>query len=127
MREQQMAERQIDHMVALAATDNLTSIGIALLSGAMLVGFAPDETALNYIVYDGRLWSNLRGDAAPVKIDWRDIQRQERLFAECNVICQLDRPAPAASCSNRQGRSFAFLPWHPDPSLPSHHDPVIHP
>lgn len=127
LREQQMAEHQIDHMVALAATDNLTSIGIALLSGAILVGFARDATALNYIIYGGRLRSNLQSDAAPVKIDWQDLEGQKRLFAKHNVICQLDRPASAALRDKSQDRSFVFRPWHPSRPNPSDHDAVIHP
>ncbi len=55
LRVEQMAERRIEHFVALIAIDNIVSIGNALLSGAILVGFRRDETAMNFVVYSGRL------------------------------------------------------------------------
>jgi ribosomal protein S18 acetylase RimI-like enzyme len=111
LRERQMAERGIDHMVALVATDNLLSIGNALLSGAMLIGFARDETALNYLVYGGRLSGRVQQGGNPAKVEWRDQPAQERLFAAGHVACGLDRASPGSGSPNRkQDRSLVFFP-----------------
>jgi hypothetical protein len=108
LRREQMADRHIEHMFYLAAIDNLGSL-VALVPGAMLVGFRRDETAMNYIAYCGCLQADVRADILPVSIDWRDRNRQEELFSERLVVCGLSRlSSPSAAGGERHG--FNFLP-----------------
>lgn len=112
LRFEQIAERRIDHVVGLIAADNIVSIGNAVLAGALLVGFAHDDTSLNYIAYAGCFRDRLRNDAMPITVGWKDHKQQQRLFAERNVICDLSKPSTVASsiATTVGDRQFAFRP-----------------
>ncbi len=111
LRVEQMAERRIEHFVALIAIDNIVSIGNALLSGAILVGFRRDETAMNFVVYSGRLRSQVRDDVPPVRADWRETERHRRLFGERLVVCAFNRRAAEGSSPGKRGNhEFLFYP-----------------
>jgi GNAT superfamily N-acetyltransferase len=114
-RAEQLNERHADHMLGLVAVNNLVSIGNSLLAGALLIGFADDETAMNYIVYIGRLRDSLQIRAKPIVLNWQDHIKQMRLFAERHVVYDLGRAVdPKASLSNRTGdRQFWFCPLDP--------------
>ena len=103
LRSQQRIERQIDHMVGLIATDNIVSIGNAVLGGALLVGFVHDDTSLNYIAYAGRLRDRLP-DVTPVVVGWNDHGQQQQLFAKRNVVFNINRPMSGQSSE----RHFLF-------------------
>jgi hypothetical protein len=109
---QQLADRHIDHVLGLIAVDNIVSIGNAVLGGLLLVGFARDETSLNYIAYHGRLRDWLSTDATLVSVGWKDHDRQQRLFAERKVVCDFRSPNKTGlSVSGAlDDRQFAFLP-----------------
>jgi hypothetical protein len=106
-RKEQMAARQIDHMLGLIAIDNMPSIGNALISGAMLIGFTNDETAMNYLAYRGRLQARVCADLAPKWTDWLNRERQELLFVGRHVVCDIRRSVPTDRTKNR---SLGFCP-----------------
>lgn len=92
LRRQQIADRRIAHVLGLIAVDNIVSIGNAVLAGALLVGFARDETSLNYIGYAGSLRDRLRKDVMPLTVRRDDHERQQHLFTKRNVVCGLSQP-----------------------------------
>jgi GNAT superfamily N-acetyltransferase len=108
LRSQQMNERQVDHMLGLAAIDNVSSISSALHAGALLVGFARDETALNYIVYAGRLCKRLIPNVPPIMISHSDHNEQNRLFGQRHAICDVGRPSRFALGASRDDAEFQF-------------------
>jgi ribosomal protein S18 acetylase RimI-like enzyme len=101
-RTSQIAERGIDHYTGLVAVDNLVAIkNLVASSGHLLVGFARDQTSLNYITYFGCLRGRLSTAALPCGVSWQDIERQQRLFAQCNVVCDFK---PAGHTERTAGR-----------------------
>ena len=112
LRMEQIAARRIDHVLGLIAVDNIASIGNAVLAGALLVGFARDETALNYVAYAGRFRERLRSDALPIIVGWTDHDRQRRLFAERRVVSEFHRRAPPGipGAGANGDRQFGFRP-----------------
>ncbi len=87
LRREQIVERRIDHMLGLISTDNIVSIGNAALAGILLVGFANDETSLNYIAYAGSLRERLRRDERAVLTGVDDRQQQTSLFLQKYAAC----------------------------------------
>ena len=111
-RQAEMALRQVEHVVGLVAVDNLLSIGNTLHAGALLVGFARDETAMNYIGYGGRLESALQMDAEPIEVDWRNLEVQAALFARRQVVVRIRRQANGSESreTGQPDRLFSFCP-----------------
>ncbi len=87
LRREHIVERGIDHMLGLISTDNIVSIGNAVLAGILLVGFAKDETSLNYIAYAGLLRERLQRDKGAVLTEVDDRQQQNSLFIEKYAAC----------------------------------------
>lgn len=112
LRWEQIAERRIEHVLGLVAVDNIVSIGNVVLAGGLLVGFARDETSMNYIAYAGCLRDRLRKDAMPVSVAWHDHEQQQHLFVERNVVCNLNRSnaTDSSASGNPIQRRFAFQP-----------------
>lgn len=110
LRQREIEARRIEHMVGLVAVDNLISIGNVLHSGALLAGFARDETAMNYIAYGGRLNARLRNDVAPTEVEWRDHEMQRSLFERGHAACSLLRTPTSAATARGAGRQFSFRP-----------------
>ena len=109
IRFQRMAEMKVDHFFGLAAVDNLSSVGGVLRAGAIVVGFAADETAMNYIVYWGHLRERLRRDLPPIAVDPGDHKEQERLFMLRHAGCRLLRPSSGERQASAELR-IEFLP-----------------
>jgi GNAT superfamily N-acetyltransferase len=111
-RSRQLADRGVQHYLALVAVDNLPSIGNIRNAGSMLVGFARDETALNYIVYSGCVRERVMTNALPVLVSYRDRNQQNRLFAQRHVICDVSHPAGFELGASRDDSEiqFHFLP-----------------
>ena len=111
VRLEEMIARRIDHMISLVAVDNLASIGNSLLAGAILVGFARDETAMNYILYVGTLSDRLNLHATPIEVVGTDQKKLKRLFAEGYAVCGLGRPTSGPGSPRDSGaRLFRLLP-----------------
>jgi GNAT superfamily N-acetyltransferase len=113
IRLQQMKERRIDHCLGLSAVENLPSIRSVLRAGSLIVGFARDETALNYIVYTGHLRERLMSDVPPVTVSSMDHNQQDQLFAQRHAICGLSHPGVSEPASSQHGGGecqFRFLP-----------------
>lgn len=110
LRQREIEARRIEHMVGLVAVDNLVSIGNVLHSGTLLVGFARDETAMNYLVYGGRLNARLRTDAMPIDVDWKDHELQRSLFERRHAVCGLARGPRRPTPGSDRPRQFSFLP-----------------
>ena len=51
------------------------------------MGFARDQTSLNYITYFGCLRGRLSTVAIPYEVSWQDVERQQRLFTQRSVVC----------------------------------------
>jgi GNAT superfamily N-acetyltransferase len=89
LRFQQMAQRQVDHFFGLTAIDNLRSISSVLQAGSLLVGFARDETALNYVVYWGHLCGRLTTKVPPIMVNNKDVKQQKLLFSQRYAVFNL--------------------------------------
>jgi hypothetical protein len=105
LRQREIETNRIEHMVGLVAVDNLVSIGNVLHAGALLVGFVRDETAMNYLVYAGRLQANLTMGSPPLEVDWQDHETHASLFERRHAVCGLAR-----AVAEGEGRKFHFLP-----------------
>jgi hypothetical protein len=90
-------------VIGLAAIDNLSSLANILRSGGLLVAFARDETAMNYVGYAGFL--RAQAEAPPRVLACDDFAGQAQLFAEGLVITEMKR-----SPSGR--RNFLFRPMY---------------
>jgi hypothetical protein len=114
----QMTDRQVDHFFGLIAVDNLPSIATNLHAGCLLAGFARDQTALNYVMYWGRLRQALPTDAVPTLVPITERKHHRRLFRKRHVICGLSRVmgGTAALCRNTD-RQFEFLPINFDHTM----------
>jgi hypothetical protein len=122
LRWQQIRQRQIDHVLGLIAVDNFVSIGNALLGGLLLAGFARDETSLNYIAYAGRFCEGLPTGTEPITVGLNNHERQQQLFAEGHVVCDvphLNHPISSA-VRTTDDRQLAFVPWPAHCKKPSH-------
>jgi hypothetical protein len=112
LRRQQIADRRVDHVLGLIAVDNIMSIGNVVLAGVLLVGFARDETALNYIAYSGSFRDKLGTDRVPLIVRWNDQEQQQRLFAQQYVVCDLTQPRAVdhSVADSMDERQFTFRP-----------------
>jgi hypothetical protein len=108
-RHEEMAAHGIDQIFYLIAIDNFASINL-LFPGVLLVGFMPDETAMNYIVYGGKLRANVHADEQAVMVDWRDHARQQQLFEERCVVDDLILAAESRHARDQERCRFAFVP-----------------
>ena len=98
-----LLNRSVRHMVGLVDVTNTASIASILRSGAILVGFANDETSLNYIAYGGKLKELI---SASFPLQWaplNDLVAQQRLFADATVAVSLKR-------SEAGSRELGFAP-----------------
>jgi hypothetical protein len=105
LRQREIEANRIEHMVGLVAVDNLVSIGNILHAGALLVGLVRDETAMNYLVYAGRLEANIVRESPPFEVDWKDHDAQVSLFERRHAASGFAR----ARAGDGQ-RKFGFLP-----------------
>ena len=111
----EMAERQAEHLVGLVAVDNLLSVGNILHAGGLLVGFARDETAMNYIAYGGRLESALKLEHQAVDVGWQDFDKQRALFENRHAAFRLKRRQARSSSApaDVDDRPLGFRPMDP--------------
>ncbi|MEP7172937.1 MAG: hypothetical protein ABI705_05540 [Aestuariivirga sp.] len=106
LRRRLLVERGIHHMAGLVAIDNLLSIGSILRTGAALVGFQADETAMNYIAYGGERLSRLERQSGSVAVPVGATDQQAQMFDSGHVAVEL-RPGRATQ------RDLLFLPLIP--------------
>jgi hypothetical protein len=114
-RRAELDRRGTRHFLGLIAVGNWLSLGNAVHAGGVLVGMAPDETSMNYVVYSGELLRD-RAATSECLLDWRDADGHERMFAAGGVVTGIDggeRPAEGATESasetaERKTRRFVF-------------------
>jgi hypothetical protein len=104
LRVSEMSHRGIEHMISLVAIDNMASIGNALLAGALLVGTAPDPTAINYILYVGTFRDRLDRSARSVDVSSERHEEIMLLFEKGYLAYGLGRAVPGT-----KGRHFLRL------------------
>ena len=103
LRRSVLRSRSVRHMVGLVDVTNIASIASILRSGAFLVGFATDETSLNYIAYGGKLQELVSYSS---KMQWTalgDRSAHEEMFAAGNVAKDIKR-------DGAESRELGFLP-----------------
>lgn len=91
MRRGVLRSRSIKHMVGLVDVTNTASIASILRSGAILVGFANDETSLNYIAYGGKLKELVSNSSLAQWTPLDDRFAQQDLFAGRKIALSMKR------------------------------------
>jgi hypothetical protein len=110
-RRAELDRRGTQHFLGLIAVGNWLSLGNAIHAGGVLVGMAPDETSLNYVVYTGELLKD-RTAMSERLVDWTDVSGHEQMFAAGGIVTGIDgneRKAESASeTAARKSRRFVF-------------------
>ena len=88
IRREELRKRQTRHFLGLIAVGNWLSLGNALHAGALLVGLARDETALNYVAYTGD-FADHPFQSGTHLADWADAGAHRQLFGEGFVVVGL--------------------------------------